>query len=482
MLWVGVLALLFLRGTEATEAGLKGRITQQGLDYGRQVGIQVLKDQLQKISIPDLSGTYSVPVIGNVHYTVSEIRIQDFQLPDSAVGFVPGTGIKLSISEAKIMITAHWHVEVLFIKDSGSFDVTVDGLSISAALGVTRDDSGRPAVWKASCSSSIGALHVTFHGGASWLYNLFTGALEGPLRDILNENLCPQVGNAIGDLEEVLKTIPVCAQTDPFAEIDYSLTSVPQIMDVHMDLDFKGEFYNVGHHSEPPFVPAPFSIPDQNNQMLYIGVSEFFANSAGYVYFMSGILQINLTDAMIPKESPIHLNTESFGTFIPELPKRYPNMSMMLQLSALKQPILNCLPGSLEVTAYGSLLAFAILPNATLAPVFLLQLDSTVKAQVVVSEQKIGGSLALNNFSLSLVHSDVGPFKVDTLQTLMSWALRLVVLPKVNEKLSKGFPLPTIANLRLVNPSVTVNQGHVLIATDVQYSAKQSTAASRVPE
>lgn len=479
---MGVLALLFVQGTEATEAGLKGRITQQGLDYGRQVGMEVLKAQLQKISIPDQSGTYSVPVIGDVHYTVSEIRIQDFQLPESAVGFVPGTGIKLSISGAKIMITAKWHVEVLFIKDSGSLDLTVDDLSISAVLGVTLDDSGRPAVWKDACSSSVGALHVTFHGGSSWLYNLFTGALEGPLRDIINTNLCPQVGNAIGDLEEVLKTIPVSAVIDPFAEIDYSLISVPQITDLHMDLDFKGEFYQVGHHSEPPFLPAAFSIPDQNNQMLYIGVSEFFSNSAGYVYFMSGVLQTNLTDAMIPKESPIRLSTESFGAFIPELLKRYPNMSMMLELSALKQPMLTCLPGSLEVTAYGSLLAFVILPNSTLAPVFLLQLDASVKAQVVVSEQKIGGSLALNNFSLSLVHSEVGPFKVDTLQTLLSWALRLVVLPKVNEKLSEGFPLPTIANLRLVNPSVTVNQGHVLIASDVQYSAKQSSGASSVPE
>ncbi|XP_069507073.1 bactericidal permeability-increasing protein-like [Ambystoma mexicanum] len=470
MLWVGALALLCsVQSTFQTDAGLKGRITQKGLDYGRQVGMEVLKSQLQKMVIPDISGTHHVPVVGDVDYTVSGIQIQDFQLPESVVGLSPGTGIKLSISNAKILITGYWHVKVMFIRDSGSFDLSVDGLTISAVLGVTHDESGRPAVWNAGCSSNVGGLHVTFHGGASWLYNLFTGALEGPLRGQLNANLCPEVDTAIGQLEGILKTIQVSAQIDPFAEIDYSLVSAPQITDQNMDLDFKGEFYNVGHHSEPPYTPAPFSILGQSDQMLYIGVSEFFANSAGFVYFTSGALQINLTDNMIPKESPIRLNTESFGAIIPELPKRYPSMPMMLHLSALKQPMLTCQPGRLDLAASGSVAAFVILRNSTLAPVFLLQLDSTVKGQVFISEQKISGSLALNNFTVSLTHSDVGPFKVETLQTMLFWALQLVVIPEVNAKLREGFPLPTIANLRLVTPTVTVNQGHMLITTDVQY-------------
>jgi hypothetical protein len=35
------------------------------------------------------------------------------------------------------------------------------------------------------CTSSVGGVDVHFHGGASWLYNLFSAALESPIRDAL---------------------------------------------------------------------------------------------------------------------------------------------------------------------------------------------------------------------------------------------------------------------------------------------------------
>jgi hypothetical protein len=36
-----------------------------------------------------------------------------------------------------------------------------------------------PTVNTAACSAGIGKLDVTFHGGASWLYNLFSGVIAG---------------------------------------------------------------------------------------------------------------------------------------------------------------------------------------------------------------------------------------------------------------------------------------------------------------
>lgn len=61
----------------------------------------------------------------------------------------------------------------------------------------------------------------------------------------------------------------------------------------------QGEFYNIGQHKEPPFSPAPFSLPSQNTNMLYIGVSAFTINSAGFVYHSAGALSLNITDDMV---------------------------------------------------------------------------------------------------------------------------------------------------------------------------------------
>ncbi|XP_078092219.1 bactericidal permeability-increasing protein-like [Mustelus asterias] len=125
MVWtVAATFLLFSSYTLCTNPGLKVRVTQKALEYGRQVGIQVLQQKLREIQIPDVSGKADVPVIGHVHYQISGMHINDFGLPQSAVGFYAGTGIKLSIDNAYIHITGHWRVKYLFISDSGSFDLS----------------------------------------------------------------------------------------------------------------------------------------------------------------------------------------------------------------------------------------------------------------------------------------------------------------------------------------------------------------------
>lgn len=61
----------------------------------------------------------------------------------------------------------------------------------------------------------------------------------------------------------------------------------------------QGEFYNIGKHQEPPFSPAAFNLPPQNNNMLYIGMSAFTVNSAAFVYNNAGVLSLSITDDMV---------------------------------------------------------------------------------------------------------------------------------------------------------------------------------------
>ncbi|KAM9121506.1 bactericidal permeability-increasing protein-like [Pangshura tecta] len=472
MLWTFVFILLGAGcRAEGTNAGLKGRITQKGLEYGQQFGLEAVKSLLKKEYIPDLNGSYNIPLIGDVGYSVSRIQIQELQLNESVVSFSEGTGVRLVVSRARIQLHGVWRVKVLLIPDSGSFDLSVSDLALSTELGVSRDDSGRPQVWSTNCRSSIGRLDVHFHDGASWLYNLFTGALQAPLRYEVNRQLCPELRKGISDLERVLKTMQVSAQIDPFAAIDCSLVNKPVIAREHGDMDLKGEFYGVAKHRESPFSPAPFLLPDEGDHMLLLGLSEFSANSAAFVYFTAGALRKNFKDDMIPKRSPVRLSTGSVGLFFPELKKLYPDMPMELHLSARKQPLLACRPDSLALALFGTAEAFVVLPNATLASAFLLDLDASLAGQLHLDSAKVGGSVALTDFSLSVVRSHVGSVQVKALETLLKLALRVVALPMANKKLKKGFPLPSIYNLSLVNPRVKINQGFVLVATDVQYKA-----------
>lgn len=469
-LWIVTTALLFLASCIlCTNPGLKARVTQKALDYGRQVGVAVLQQKLQEIHFPDLDGKVHLDVIGTIHYSVTSLHIDKLGLPQSAVKFSAGRGIQLSIINGYIGVTGNFRIKKSFIRTSGSFEVSVSGLSISQTIGMTRDSTGRPALQSVACSASIGKVDVKFTKKKKWLYNLFRKLLEKPIRKALTSQICPKVSSEINKLENNLKTMEILFQINRFAEVDYSLVNQIEITNDAMDLDFKGEFYRVGQRQDPPFKPPPISLPSQSTRMLYLGISDFLANSAGFVYYEAGALQMNITDKMIPSQSPIRLNTRSFSVIIPQLEKLYPNMPMEMHLRATQSPVLKAATSNITVQAFGAFDVYAVLPNSTLASLFVLNIEASVSAQIHIVQMKLNGSLQLNSLKVSLEHSNVGPFSVAGLQLIMNIAVKLVVLPEVNEKLANGIPLPNVKKLNFINPNLEVNKNILVIATDLQY-------------
>ncbi|XP_034023385.1 bactericidal permeability-increasing protein-like isoform X2 [Thalassophryne amazonica] len=431
-----------------------------------------IQQKLQTVKLPDVSGKEKVSPIGKVEYHLSNMHTVSVQLPSSTVSLVPGTGVQLSIANAFINLDGNWKVKYLrVIKDSGSFNLKVSGLAVSTTITVRSDETGRPAVSTVSCAATVGSVSVKFHGGASWLYNLFTKFIDKALRSSLQGKICPLVADAVSDLNPHLKTLNVLARVDQYAEIDYSMVSSPTVSKSSVNLDIKGEFYNIGKHQEPPFSPAVFSLPPENNNMLYIGLSVFTANSAGFVYNKAGVLSLYITDDMIPKSSPFRLSTASFGIFIPQVAKLFPGLLMKLMVKATANPLLTFEPNNATVQASGTVTAFAIQTNGTLSPLFILNLESSVSAKLFVSSSRLAGSVTLNNMNMTLGTSYVGDFKVTRLDAVFNMVLKTVVIPKVNAQLASGYPLPTIGQMKLVNTSLQVLKDYMLIATDAQFTS-----------
>lgn len=430
-----------------------------------------IQQRLKTIKVPDFSGTQKVSPIGKVQYSLSNMQIVDVGLPKSAVDLVPGTGVRLSIGNAFISLHGNWRVKYLrIIKDSGSFDLKVSALTVTTSIAIKSDETGRPTVSSVNCAANVGSASIKFHGGASWLYNLFKNFIDKALRNALQKQICPLVADAVSDLNPQLKTLNVVAKVDQYAEIEYSMVSSPTVSSSSIDLSLKGEFYNIGKHQEPPFSPAAFSLPPQINNMLYIGLSAFTADSAAFVYNRAGLLSLYITDDMIPKGSPIRLNTKTFGVFIPQVAKRFPGLMMKLLVKTVKNPVITFEANNVTIQATGTVTAYAIQPNATLSPLFVLNLETSVSAQVFVSGMRLAGAVSLNEMDLTLETSYVGEFQVRSLDNILQMVLKVVVIPKLNVQLAKGYPLPTLGKMKLVNTQLQVLKDYMLIGTDVQFS------------
>ncbi|XP_037107530.1 bactericidal permeability-increasing protein-like isoform X1 [Syngnathus acus] len=467
----GLLLVTFSHLTSSASPGVKVRLTNNGIEYGRQLGMAAIQKKLQSITIPDISGRERVSIVGKVRYSLSNIRTVAVGLPSSSVDLVPGTGVKLSISNAFISMKGNWRVKFRrILRDSGSFDLSVNGLSVSTVLAVQSDATGRPQVSNVQCTATVGSVNVKFHGGASWLYNLFRKFINKALRNTLQKKICPLVVDAVSDLNPQLRTLNVLARVDKAAEIDYSMVGAPTITN-SLNLGLKGEFYNIGKHRETPFPTTVFSLPPENNKMLYLGLSAFTANSAAFVYNTAGVLSVYITDDMIPSFSPIRLNTRTFGVFIPEIAKAFPGLMMKLLIKTVKNPVVTLEPKNVTIQATGTVTAYAIQPNGTLSPLFVLNLDTSVSARVFVSGTRLNGNVTLNKIDLTLETSYVGDFRVRSLDNILSAVLNLVVIPLVNVRLGIGYPLPTLGKVKLVNPELQVLKDFLLIGTDVQFTA-----------
>ncbi|MED6242435.1 hypothetical protein ATANTOWER_004691 [Ataeniobius toweri] len=468
--WLLVL-LAITSTTLSTNPGVTVRLTDKGLQYGKQLGIAALQKELQSVHIPDYSGSEHVSPIGKVTYSLTNMRLVSTGLPRSAVNLVPGTGVRLTIGNAFMNLHGDWRVKYLrIIKDSGSFDVNVNGLTISTTIAVKSDEMGRPVVSNTNCVATVGSAKVKFHGGASWLYNLFSKFINKALCNALQEQICPLVDKTVAGLNPKLKTLNVLAKVDKYAEIEYSMVSSPAVSQSSIDLNLKGEFYNIGKHQEPPFTPAAFSLPSENNNMLYMALSAFTVNSAAFVYNKAGVLSLYITDDMVPKSSPFRLDTKTFGVFIPQIAKQYPGLMMKLLVRAEKNPSITFQPKNATLQATGTVTAYAIQHNGTLSPLFVLNLESSVSADVFVRGLSVAGHLTLNEMKLSLGTSYVGPFQVGSVDSALRTVLKIVVIPIVNVQLDKGYPLPALGKMNLVKPQIQIMKDYMLIGTDVDFT------------
>ncbi|KAJ3602221.1 hypothetical protein NHX12_029980 [Muraenolepis orangiensis] len=467
--WLALLALIPL--SLSADAGVKVKLTQKGLDFGRELVVRSLQEKLKSIKVPDISGTQRVKPIGKVQYSLSEMRIGKFVLANSVTRLAPGTGVTLSITKVFLSLHGKWRVKYFrVIKDSGSFDLGVKDLAITTSISIRSDETGRPAVATASCTSSQGGVNIKLHGGASWLYNLFTSFIEKALRTSLQKQICPLVAKSVSDLNQYLKSINVLAPVDKYAEIAYSMVSSPGISNSAIGFSLKGEFYNRGLHEEPPFSPRPFVLPYQDQRMLYIGISAFTLNSACFVYNKAGALSIKITDDMIPAISPIRLTTRAFGVFIPQIAKMFPGLKMELEVKAVKDPLITMEADKVTLEVISSLTAYAVQTNSSLSPLFVLNMGANVSARVYMTGNKVAGEITLNRMDMSLEKSYVGDFQVTSIQQVFQMLLKVVVLPRINDYLQNGYPLPSMGKFNLVNAQLQALEGYLLIGTDIEFS------------
>ncbi|XP_061870263.1 BPI fold-containing family C protein-like [Colius striatus] len=451
--------------------GIKVRITQKGLDYGRRIGMELLKQAVLKETFPSWSGQESFLVV-KVNYEISRLRVNTVDFPETSATFIPGTGISLSVAHASATASADWRANTWLLKDQGGITVSISELFIAVIFKVARDSTGHLSMLLHDCQLNINSVKVKLNGGTHWIYSFLSGYLEKLIHTELDKNICLNIKHIIQMIDAHLRKHKVLSQIDAFAQIDYSLVNSPAVFKSHIDLDLKGTVYSVGNHIDPPFVPASFALPNQDDSMLYLGVSSYFLNSASLAYYRAGAFNITVSKKL---STTFNLNTTLLKDFVPEIPPSYAAACpVLLKLTATSPPAVSLNADRCILQITGSIEVLAVLPNSTTWCIFTGNLTASTRAILTITKQKLIISLLLKRLQFSLLHSTLDfSEEISLVENFLSYALQSAVMPVINDELGKGFPLLNLTHTCLTGPAIKMNQGHLVISTDVHYKHEE---------
>uniref|UniRef100_H3D380 Bactericidal permeability-increasing protein n=1 Tax=Tetraodon nigroviridis TaxID=99883 RepID=H3D380_TETNG len=464
--------LLLVTSSSGESPALQVALSSKALQYGASAGPQWVTEKLKNISLPDISGEMFI-LVDTLYYTLTGITIENLEIPEPSVEFYPeSTGLKTSVSGLGVALRGGWMTTyACYRHDGGSFQIAVVDVAVTSVVRLGREVDGHPLVTSVSCEAHVGDVHMNFEGGArnSWIFQPFVHQLAGRLRGEMEEKICPSLEDSIAKFDYHLLAINISIDVNKDLTLDLSLTDEPVVDVSSLNVGLKGAIYSSKTHAEPPFEPQDFTMAEQPDFMLSLGVSEYTLNSALYAYYSAGLLQVFINESMVPSYSPVHLNTSSVGAFIPQLPEMYPDLLMDLQVYAREVPLVSFQPGLLQLDLQGAVKAFAVQRNGTQIPLFTLNTDSKFSGKVWISGGRVKGSVELNNLTLTLEATEIGQFETGKLEKFAGIGARLA-MSKLNRLLGEGVDLPRLKQAELVNTTLEVEKGFVTILTDAQIS------------
>ncbi|XP_041059964.1 phospholipid transfer protein isoform X2 [Carcharodon carcharias] len=460
------LLLIGLNTTVSTKPACRIRITSQGLRLIRSEGLKFVAEELENISIADLSGKE-----GPFHYSISGVKITDLDLSTASLSFYPEAGLQFEVKNSSISVTFQRNMLYWLIQDAGQINASAEGASIWTVLDLSKSQSGQLKISKLSCTASIARMYARFTGNFRGFYEIFSGILTTGLRFLINQQICPALQHsALVLLNSLLETVPVRTPVDQYVGIDYSLLNDPDVKSDWMDMEFKGMFYTLGNENETLLNNGIIPLVKGNQRMVYISVSEYFFDSAMYSYYKAGVLKTEIPENKMSMDLAYLLRTTFFGAIILLTPTSSAREApLLLDLEVTSAPRCTIKPSGITVTVNALMNVILLPPNSKPVTLSSIIMESKLNAKVSLKGKKLAMKLDLKRFRMYSSKSTLESLALIPLQTPMKALLQFTVMPIINERILEGVQIPLPEGIDLINETVKNHMGFLSIGADLHF-------------
>ncbi|KAG5597919.1 hypothetical protein H5410_039151 [Solanum commersonii] len=506
------LSLLFISSIHVESNGegyISLDISNKGLDFMKGFLVEMAETSLVPLDLPKIEKSKHIPIIGTVHMVLSNISIDNIHVISSTVK-AGDTGIVISVSGAYANMTMNWEYSYsswLFpipITDNGKASIQVEGMDVGISFNLT-NVQGSLMLSPLDCGCSVKDIFIKLDGGASWLYQGLIDAFEGRLSSAVENSISKKLREGIVKIDSSLQSLPKEIPIRNIAALNVTFVGDPQFRDSSLVLSINGLISAKEAYTAPPcyhlfasleHLLASIPLKDPAS-MVTISLHEKVLASASSVYYDAN--KMHWIVDKVPEQSL--LNTAGWRFIIPQLYRRYPNADMNLNVSIYSPPHLIIKEHQIDLTVHADVV-INVLNSGDVTPVacfstslafchslsLSLEIDITLmkpplsveeeterlklkavsgSASPWISNNNLGGSIGLDELSLSLKWSKIGNLHVSLVRALISTALRTVILPYINIKLSRGYRLPTFHGYMLQNANILCSDSWIKISSDL---------------
>ncbi|XP_072147569.1 putative BPI/LBP family protein At1g04970 isoform X2 [Setaria viridis] len=423
-----VLQLFTAPSPAAASAHISAVISQSGLDFAKDLLVSHAAETLTPLSVPDIEKSASIPLVGTVRMTASGIVLHGLAVTNSTVA-VGDTGVVVAATLARANLTMEWSYSynawVVTITDRGNASIQVEGMEVGVSMGM-KNQNGSLKLSVMECGCYMKELDITLNGGASWFYQVFIDAFSNHIRTSVENAIMKKIMEGALKLDSFLGNLPKKIDLDSVAAMNVTFVNDPIFKRSSVEFDIDGLFIPSDETAVPRGMllgDIKFALPlGSSSKMLWISLDEDVFNSVSALYFKGGLLQ-RMVDK-IPDQ--FLLNTASWRFLVPQLYRKYPDDSMLLNISATSPPSVRISVG---------------------------RIDATVDLDVTVNVLDFGKIVPVACMSV----------------TVLRILLKNLFVPYVNSYLEQGFQLPIIKGFSIRDAYILTSYSKMIVSCDVAF-------------
>ncbi|XP_052177996.1 putative BPI/LBP family protein At1g04970 [Diospyros lotus] len=448
-------------------------ISQNGLDFVKDLLVTKAISSLTPLQIPQIEKTIKIPVVGNVHFVISNVTIYRVDV-SSSIAKLGNSGVSIVASGATCNLSMNWYYSYttwvflvpVEVSDSGSASVQVEGMEVGLTLGL-ENQGGSLELSLTECGCYIKDISIKLDGGGSWLYQGMIDAFKDQISSAVANAISKNLKEGVSKLDSFLRALPKEIKVDDTASLNVTFVNDLSLSNSSIEFEINGLFTRNSKDAFPYYLSrsrTSVSCTDPSS-MLGILLDEAVFNSASTLYYSAKFMQW-IVDK-IPDQSL--LNTAGWRFIIPQLYKKYPNDDMNLNISLPSPPVVRISTNNIDATVYSDLI-IDVLDADDVIPVACISLVIRGSGAVKIIKNNLAGSVKLNDFSMKLKWSKIGNLRMYLIQPVMWTIIQTVFLPYVNSHLAKGFPLPIIDGFTLRNAEIIFSDSKINICSDVAFT------------